>query len=156
MLDGIDLLIERIRLQQVVMGIEARHDTIIQDKDAVTVSHAEDALGDDDLRHLWQLVVDGLPYLRIRRSVAGRGGVVEYQYLRVFQQGTGNTETLFLSATDIRASLFYLGVITFRHLTDKLVCLCHLTSIATLLQGGIRVTPTQVVKDGAAKQDILL
>ena len=133
MLDGIDLLIERIRLQQVVMGIEARHDTIIQDEDAVTVLHTQDTLCNDELGHLWQLGAEALPYLGIGSGIAGRGGVVEDQYLGMFQQGTGNTEPLLLTATDIGTSLFDTGVITLRHLTDELVSLCDTAGGTTLL-----------------------
>ena len=39
-LDGVDLLIEGVILQKVLVRVEARDDTVVQDEDAVTVLHA--------------------------------------------------------------------------------------------------------------------
>ena len=96
-LNGIDLLIERVGLQQVLVSVEACHDTIVHHENTVAVLHTEDALGDDDLRHLRQLGVYRRSDLRIRRRVTGRGRIVEHEYLRLFQQGARNAEPLLLT-----------------------------------------------------------
>ena len=138
------------------MGVESRYHTIVHHEDTVAVFHARDALGDDDLRHIRQLGVYGFSDLGIRRGVTGRGGVVEHQYLRFFQQRTGDAEALFLSAAHVGATLFYTRVVALGHLVYELIGTGHLAGSPAVFLRGLAVAPAQVVEDGAREEDIVL
>ena len=94
--------------------------------------------------------------LRISSRVAGRGGVVEDENLRLFQQGACDAETLFLATADIRAALFDMGVVALRHLVDELIGTGQMTGVATVVERGLGIAPAQVVEDGTTEKDIVL
>lgn len=150
-LNGIDLLIQRVGLQQLLVGVKSRYHTIVHHQYAVTVANAENALSDDDFCHVRQLSVQSLSYLGICSSVAGRGRVVEYQYLWFFQQCPGYTESLLLASTHVSTTLFYSAVISLWHLVDELIGTSQLAGPLAFCQRGITISPAQIVEDSPAE-----
>ena len=150
------LLVERIGAQQVLVRVEACYHTIVHHDDAVAVSDALYALGYDELCHVGQLLSQRLTYVGIGGCVAGRCRVVEYQYLRFFQQGAGYAQSLLLTAADVCAALLYVGVIALGHLTDELVSLSQPAGLAAFFKRCFGVAPTQVVQYAAREENIVL
>ena len=74
-------------------------------KRQVGVLHAGNALGNDDLRRIRDLLAQGLADARVRRGIDGARRIVEDEDLRLFQQGAGDAQALLLPAGDIRAAL---------------------------------------------------
>ena len=131
------------------MRIEARNLSALHHDDTVGIHHALDALGNDELGYLGQLLAERSLNTCVGFRVAGTGGVVENQDLGFLQQGTGNAETLLLSTRHITAVLFQIGVVAIGHLLDELIGTSQPAHFLTFLQRGIFLSPAQVIKDGA-------
>ena len=67
--------------------------TVIQDDNLVCIHHRRDPLGDDDFSYIGQFC-QRLADFSFSSSIYRAGGIVENQHLRLFQQGTGDTEPL--------------------------------------------------------------
>ena len=128
----------------------------LHDDDAVCVLHGADALGDDELGRVGQIACQPCANLGVGLGVDGAGGVVQDQDLGATQQGACNAQALLLTARNIRAALFDPGVVALGEAVDKLVGAGQMRCLADFLVGGVRVAPTQVLGDGAAKQHVFL
>ena len=100
-LAAVDFLIDRVVLQQFLVGAEAVDLAVVQHEDAVGILHRGNALCNDDLGGAGDLLTERLPDLCVGGGIHGTGGVVEDEDLRLAQQGAGDGQTLFLTAGDI-------------------------------------------------------
>ena len=69
------------------------------------------ALRDNYLGRLRDVLLESGSYLGVGLGVYRAGGVVENEYLRLFEQRSCYAKTLFLSARDVGSSLLYVGVV---------------------------------------------
>ena len=88
--------------------------SVVHNDYAVGVLHGGYPLRDDEGGRIRELFAESLAYAAVGGSIDSACGIVENDYLRLFQQGTGNTEPLLLTAGDIHAALSELGVIALR------------------------------------------
>lgn len=117
--------------------------------DAVGLLHGGDALRDDNLRRVRDLVVERLADHLVGLRVDRARGIVEDQDLRLLEQRAGDAQTLALAARHIRAALLDVGVVLVGELLDETVRLCELARVPNLLVSGIRVAPAQILGDRA-------
>lgn len=68
-------------------------------------------------------VLDGLLHEMFRFGIESRSGLVENEYRRVFQYGTGYGEALALPAGKERAAVAYTGLIAIGGGDDEVVCI---------------------------------
>ena len=138
------------------MGAGCGDAAFLHDEDHVGFLHGRDALGDDDLRGVGDLVMECGADQLVGLGVNGRGGVVENQDLRLLQERASDAQALALAAGDVGAALFDVRVVLVRELLDEAVGLRELAGVADLLVGGVRVAPAQVLGDGSGEQHVLL
>ena len=138
------------------MGADVRDAAAVHDEDAVGVLDGGDALRDDDLRGLRDEVAEALTNQGVGLRVDRGGGVVEDEHLRLLQHRTGDAETLLLTTGDVGTALGDEGVVLVREGLNELVGLGELTRGDELLVGRLRVTPAEVLRDGAGEEHVLL
>ena len=63
------------------MGADALDPSIVQDHDLIRIPHRGNALGDDDLGHIRQLLPEHTPDLCLRGRIHGTGGIIQNQHL---------------------------------------------------------------------------
>src|SRR3954451_23026071 len=78
--------------------------------------------------------------------------LVEDQYLRPLEQGSGNRDALLLSARQSHPQLADLGLIPLRQLLDGLMHLGHLARLHDVLEGRVRIGENQVAVNSAGEQ----
>ena len=149
-------MVDGILAQEVVVGVETAHPSLVEHEDAVAVFHAGDTLRDDDLGDVGQVFSESTLDSGIGGGVAGTGAVVEDKHLGMFEQCPGDAQTLLLSAGDVHAALLDARVIAVGHLFDELVGAGHPAGVLAFLEGGLAVAPPQVVEDGAREEHVLL
>ena len=89
-------------------------------------------------------------------GVEGRGGLVEDEDGRIFQDGACYGEALALSAAEPSAAVAYHGVVAVLGLHDEVVGVGNLGSFDDLLHGGVFDTEGDVVVEGVVEEDGLL
>ena len=92
----------------------------------------------------------------VRSRVNGAGGVVQDQNFRLFQKSAGDAQALLLAAGYIGSALLDPGVISIRKTVDELIRTGLAAGFLTFLQGGVFLSPAQVIQDGAGEEDIFL
>ena len=138
------------------MGSDAANRAVIQHDNLIRILYGRDTLGNDNLGGIGNLLPESLPDHGVRMGIHRAGGIVQNQDSRLLQQGSGNTETLLLSAGHIAAALLNPGVILLREALDKFIGAGQLTDADQLLIAGVLIAPAQVFLDGAGKQHVLL
>src|SRR5699024_9563314 len=93
---------------------------VVQDNDLVSLHYGSNPLGDNDLRHMIQSGKRAA-YPGLCGGIHSAGGVVEDEYLRVFEKGSGNAEPLLLAAGYVYAALAKIGIQAFGHVPEKFV-----------------------------------
>lgn len=124
--------------------------------DLVCILYGRNALGDDDLRNVWDLLAEGLADHRVRLGVDGAGRVVEDEHLRIFQKGARDAQALFLPARNVGAALLDVGVVLIGERLDEVVRAGEAADAAHFVVGRVLLAPAQVVLDGAGEQNVLL
>ena len=138
------------------MGADVRDAAALHNENAVGVLDGGHALRDDDLRGLRDEIAEALTDQGVGLRVDRGGGVVEDQHLRLLQHRAGDAETLLLTTGDVGTALGDEGVVLVREGLNELVRLGELTGRDELLVGRLRVTPAEVLRDGAGEENILL
>ena len=120
----IDIPVNFAARKQLVVRAEGGHAAVVQHEDAVCVLHGADALGDDEFRGVGDLLCESPADQGIRPGIYGAGGIVQDQYLGLFQQRARDAQALFLPAGHVGAALLDVSVIAVRQRADELVRLC--------------------------------
>src|SRR5699024_1030843 len=128
----IDFLIDRIALQQIVMGVKSIDPSVVQYKDPVCGLYTGNTLGNNDLGSSWDLFSKSGPDTGVSCRIYRTGGVIQDQDLRFLQKGSGNTQTLLLTSGNISAAPGNIGMISIRHPVDKFIGAGCLTCLYTL------------------------
>ena len=81
----IDIPVNFAARKQLVVRAEGGHAAVVQHEDAVCVLHGADALGDDEFRGVGDLLCESPADQGIRPGIYGAGGIVQDQYLGLFQ-----------------------------------------------------------------------
>src|SRR5690606_19372408 len=97
-------------------------------------------------------MIERLLNQRFGDQVYTAGRVVEDQQVWVQQQGTGDGDTLFLSARQGRSAFAYRCIVTLREARDEIVGGCRLCGFDHGFKRRIRATESDVIADGAAEQ----
>ncbi len=130
-------------------GIEPVDPSVFHDEDLIRVLNTGNPLGDDQLGGSRNLLGKSTPDLRVCGRVHGAGGIIQDQYLRIFQQRPGNAEPLFLAAGHVGPSLFDLGLVFVRELLNKFICTGLTACLHAFLLSGLFISPSQVIQYGA-------
>src|SRR5699024_353341 len=110
----IDLLVDGIGFQKFLMCPHRMDPAVIQDNNLVSLHYGSNPLDDNDFRHMSQCGKRAA-YPGLCGGVHSAGGIVEDEYLRVPEKGSGNAEPLFLSAGYVHAALAKIGIQAFWH-----------------------------------------
>ena len=118
----IDFPIDGRGLHEFVVGPLCQDLAIVHQEDDVAVFDGEDALGDDEFRHVRDLVAEILADDGIGVGIDRGGRIVEDENLRALKQGAGDAEPLLLTAGDVGPAFVDRGVVPLRERVDELVC----------------------------------
>ena len=116
----VDLAVDGIGLQEILRRVKAVDPPVVHDDDPVAVLHRGDALRDDELCRIRDLLPERLADLCVCRRVHGTGRVIQNQNLRLLQERSGDAESLLLTAGDVGSALADHRVVAVRHLLDEL------------------------------------
>ena len=130
--------------------------SVIQHHNAIRVLHGGDPLGDDDLRHVRVVPVQGLVELCLGFQIQRAGGIIKDQDLAALQKRAGNGNALALPAGQAHAALGHRGVISRRLLQDKGVRLCGFGCGFDFLLRGAGLPDGDVVADRGGEELALL
>ena len=92
------------------------------------------------------------PQARIGGKIQCRCTVIENQNLRIFYNGTGNRQTLLLSAGEISSALFNHIIQTAFFSLYHIRCLSHFNRMPQLFLCRIRISPAQILCNRSLKQ----
>ena len=73
----IDFLIDLALCHQLVVGADVGHLAVIQNDDLIGIPHRADALGDEENRGVFQVLMEGFSDAGFRGRVHSGGGVVQ-------------------------------------------------------------------------------
>ena len=89
-------------------------------------------------------------------GIDGACRVVENEHLGILEQGARYAQPLLLTAGDVRAALFDIGVVAVGHRADKFIRLSELAGVLYFIIGRVLVAPAQVLGYRAGEQLVLL
>ena len=138
------------------MGAHGGDGAVFHDQDQVGFFHGCHTLGDDDLGGVGDLFPESLPDHGIGVGIHRGGGVVQDQDLGLFQQSTCDTQALLLTAGNVGAALFDVGVVAIGEAADEVIGAGQLTGMDHFFVGGVGIAPAEVILDGAGEEDVLL
>ena len=82
-------------------------------------------------------------------AVQGRGGFIQQQDRRIFQQGAGNRQALALATRQTHTILANQGVKAHRHIADEFECMCRLRCALDFLACDLAATAVgNIGRDG--------
>ena len=110
LLDIVDVLIDTVVGEKLFSGTDIVDLAVVEDDDAVGILDGGDFLGDDDLGHMRKLGFQVFLEPVFRHAVESGEGVVEDENLRIAENGSGDTDSLSLSAGDVVSALGNIGV----------------------------------------------
>ena len=113
-------------------------------------------MGDEDSGAAFRRRPDSLLNVILGGAVDGAGGVVEDEYLRVGQEGTGNRQPLALPSAEGHTALPDDRLVPSGNLHDELVGLRFLCGLFDFLLRCIGPAEADVIGDAAAEQEDLL
>ena len=88
--------------------------------------------------------------------IHGRGGIVQDQDLRLFQQSAGDAQALLLTAGNVAAALLDMGIVAVREAGDEFIGAGQLAGVNQFLVRGVGIAPAQIFLDGAGEERVLL
>ena len=83
-------------LQQLFVSTLLHHPALVKDNDVVSVSDGCQAMGDEDDYTCTRVFQEGFEDLCLGLSIEGAHGLVQYQDLRVPEEGPGDGDALAL------------------------------------------------------------
>jgi len=122
--------------------------TTFQDKDLVCSENRIQAMGDGDDSPSLHEAMCGFFEQGFRPGVKAGCGFVQNKDRRVLQEGTGESETLRLSAAEARSAFAYKGLIFFRECFDKLMQVCSFGSLVDFFVGCLWFAKPNVCGEG--------
>ena len=125
---------------------------MVADAGDVTVFHDDDDIrilnGGYPLRNdqLWSFGIffKGLADHGVRVRIHGRGGIVQDQDLRLFQQSAGDAQALLLTAGNVAAALLDMGIVAVREAGDEFIGAGQLAGVDQFLVRGAGIAPAQI------------
>lgn len=132
--------------------------TMIHYQNPVRILYRRDSVGDNK----YGAVFFGLDIFQLLLDVAfslhiySRGGIVQYQDSRVFQQGSGKRNTLFLTTGKSHTTFAYNSLIAIRHVLDKVIGICHDGCLPDFLEGAVGSAISNVALNGIREQEHIL
>ena len=101
------------------MVADAGDVTVFHNDDDIRILNGGYPLCNDQLGRTGDLFFKGLADHGVRVRINGRGGIVQDQDLRLFQQSAGDAQALLLTAGDVGAPLLNVGVVAVGHPLGK-------------------------------------
>ncbi len=141
---------------EILVGAHLDDALVLQHHDQVGVADGGEAVGDDDggaaLHQPFQRLLDQELGLGVHR----RGGLVQHQDRRIFEDGAGDGQALLLPARELDAALADHGVIAFGQLQDELMGVGDLGGLDHLGLAGVGAAEQDVFADGAMEEEHVL
>lgn len=152
LLNGIQSLIESVFFHQRSVGALLHKFAVFQHKDLVGVCHGAEAVGDHHDGFSFHKFCKGFLHEHFVFRIEGRGGFVQQNDRRIFEQGAGDGNALALAARQGAAVFAENGFVALRQRAYKFVavrcfCRCDHGVIARL-----RIAQANVVHDGVVKK----
>ncbi len=148
--------VEAARLQQLRVRAAFDHAPAFHHQNLMRIDHGGQAVSN----HNGSAVARGRAYFRLNRlfvvRVELRGGFVENQDGRIFQQGTGNGHALLLSAGQLEAALAHLRLIALGRADDEVVDMRGARHRLYLGRAGAGFAVGDVVANGVVEQHRVL
>ena len=110
------------------------------------------SLGNNKYGFISLQITQCAPQARIGGKIQCRCTVIENQNLRIFYNGTGNRQTLLLSAGEISSALFNHIIQTALFCIYHIRCLGHFNRMPQLFLCRIRISPAQILCNRSLKQ----
>ena len=129
------------------MGSAGNETPLVHNEDLVRIHHRRNTLRDDELGHMGQLRPEGPADCRVRGGIHSACGIVQNHDLRLFQEGAGDADPLFLTAGQIAAALPDLRFIAIRKGSDKAVRLGDPAGLHKRLIGRLLISPPQIFRN---------
>ena len=124
----------------------------IQHDDLIGLCHRRETMGNDDRGAVLHQAVERLLNDGLTLRVHVRGGLIEDQDRRIFQDGAGYCETLPLPSRQLLTPLADDGVVAGGEVEDEVVGVGGSGGGFDLFARGIRLAQQQVLGDGAVEQ----
>src|SRR5215217_5828455 len=119
----------------------------IENEDAVGSEDSAQSVGDDQTGAATHGAGERLLDERFRGGVKMRGGFVEHQDARIFEQHAGERQTLFLTTGEAISPLTYNGVVALGQVAQELIDIGSLTGGLELSVRGIWTAVKQILSD---------
>ena len=138
------------------MLADTDHLTVIQYDDLVSVHNGTDALCDDDASGIGELLCDTASDSLVGLIVERRERVVEDQDLRLGRDRSRDTESLLLTAGEVRTALSDRRLVLVSLLHDKAVSVRDLSRPSDVLEGHVGILERDIVFDVALEEEASL
>ena len=135
--------------QEVFVGIDGVDTALVQHDDFICIADGRYTLGDNDGGGILQILTEALTYGRVGSGVYRAGAVIQNDDFGLFQECSGNAETLLLAAGYIDAALSQVGVVALWEGHDKVMGTGSFGSGDDFFVCGILIAPFQIVPDRA-------
>ena len=137
------------------MGALADNFAFFQNQNLVSMENGADSLCHDDHGAVLHLFSQCLSQSRIGFQIQCGEAVVKDEHFRVLGNGSGDSQTLFLSAGNIGTALCNGTVKPVGLLLDKFHCLCNFRRLLYFCIGSVRIAEPQVAGNGTGEQQKL-
>ena len=134
------------------MGAFLRDDPAIDDENSVRFQNCRKAMGDDDACSAFHQVVKGILYGIFRDGVKGGGGFVQNQDFGIFQNNTGNGNTLLLTAGKLETAVADFRVVSVGLTHNEIMNAGNLAGVLNFHLSGILFGIKQILSDGAVEK----
>ena len=127
------------------MGIDGVDTALVQHDDLIRIADRRYTLGNNDGGGILQVLTEALTNGRVGGGVHRAGAVIQNNNFGLFQECSGNAETLLLAAGYVDAALPQIGVIAFWEGHDKVMGTGRLGGSDDFFVRGILIAPFQIV-----------
>ena len=138
------------------MLADTDHLTVIQYDDLIRVHNGADALSDDDSCGIGELLRDTASDCFIGSVVESREGVVEDQDLRLGSDRSRDTESLLLTAGEVRAALSNGRFVLVSLAHNEAVCIGDLSRPSDVLESHFAILEGDILFDVALEEEASL
>ena len=131
------------------MGIDSVDTALVQHDDLVRIANRRNTLGDNDGGSIFQILTEAFANGRVGSGIHRAGAVIQNDDFGLFQECSGNAETLLLAAGYVDAALAKIGVIALWERHDKIMGTGCFGGGDNFFVCGVFIAPFQIVFDCA-------
>ena len=138
------------------MSTDVGYPAVVHNDDTVCILNGGYSLRDDECGRISELFAESLPDAAVGSGIDSASGVVENDYLGLFEKRSCNTESLLLTARYVDAALSEVGIVAVGESHYEIMGARRAAGVLYLLVGGIRIAPAEVFPDCSREQHVFL